>query len=223
VLLFQRTALVGGKSVPSAKLIPILAVLCLACILAAGAAAVSAQPGASTVGPEGGAGGTGAVHQDPRGDTGDRGDVNDVKKAVPVLLTADVAVQRMTPAQKADAGLRKSAKFADRLTAGLEAVWSGDTEDDEIASNRAALAASEGDTAYIPFQDNTFVVTTWQGVAVDGDTAIAIVVAHQTFEKAGSWYPDRDGQHQIGLVRDDGNPTGWALAWHVEVALGGSG
>lgn len=120
-------------------------------------------------------------------DRGPAADVGRVRGVLPSLLTTDGAIDR-TGAQRHPATRALL----------IEQVW-----DPTLVARRAAR------TAATPYSDNTFVVTRWQGIRVEGRSATVTLRGHQRLRSGGLTWDLPDRQFWVQLVQSGGR---WRLA-----------
>lgn len=185
----------------------------------AGLAVASTGPQESFTDPLADSGSGNATLREPMRDKGSHLEIVSVKKATSDLLTDRVAPQRF-PRNK---GLAKS--FASGVRAqmirskSVAETWANRKARAKSIELQSAITKFAEDPSYLPFYDNRFIVSLWQGVSIHENQAFVLLIGHQEYENEdGSWQADSDDQWQISLRHENGV---WKLFEVEAVAIGG--
>jgi hypothetical protein len=145
-------------------------------------------------------------------DVGSLSAIEDVKSAVPSLIAADTEVGRLTFDSANNPSDPLSSEAAEQRLEQLEEIWVADQVGEEAEAWDAGLEIVSEDPQYEPYVDNTFVVTSWVGVQIDGNTAHAVLLGHQELSPiTGETRVAVDEQYQVGLERVSSSAN-WQLA-----------
>ena len=147
--------------------------------------------------------------------------VAQVKAAAPELLAADVALGRL-PQSLAQRDQIVRGQKAER-SAKARSLWDSGSSEKRVSELERGLALVVNDSGYMSFTDNRFVVTEWQGVQIEDNSANVTVIGHPEYaDESGVWTSDSDRQYQLELLRGGpGSQFGWNLASIVERYVGG--
>jgi hypothetical protein len=171
--------------------------------------------------PLSGMGSGSAILLEPMKDNGPQSQVALVKKATKALLAARVAPQRFPRDKKLAESFVRGAHAQEVRRAGVADAWIKSKANTKSLELQSAIAKFADDPAYLPFYDNRFVVSLWQGVSVRNDDAFVLLLGHQEYQNEDrSWQADADDQWQISLVLEDG---AWRLSSVAAVVTGGAG
>ena len=189
------------------------------CVLGAG---IGLTAGVSDRGDDGPADGV-AVRQGAFSDQGPPGDVERVRADIPRLITGDVAAGRLSEddlENPAEVMGPEQSEAREDLTA---QVWAPSEVADQSAALEEGIQLVLDDPAYVPYVDNRFVVTEWQGSRITDQNAYGQVIGHTEFKSEdGTWSADEDEQHQVHLVRAERAATfHWLLTARFAVSLRG--
>jgi hypothetical protein len=136
-------------------------------------------------------------YRDPTSDSGPAADVAQVKSDVVVDLQADRAI--MSPAT-----------VPATLQAQLAGIYSSSVLASTVTETTQAMLAAQADPTYKPYDANTFTVSGWQGVQVNGTTALAVFLGYDAYESPGqsTFEADTVRQWQVTLALEGGR---WKL------------
>ncbi|WP_415003150.1 hypothetical protein [Aeromicrobium sp.] len=153
---------------------------------------------------------------EPVADSGDAAKVLAVKTAVPILLRQDASVGRMPNLEPSLRTVAVTATSAVTLVdTTLKNVWSPQVVAGEVQTWLSSLQLAAADPNYIPYSDNSFTVSEWQGVQVDGNAATATFLGHNSYKLPDGWKSDPDDQYQMTLQYVSGLlgvGSGWRLS-----------
>jgi hypothetical protein len=137
----------------------------------------------------------------PTADSGAAEDVTRIKEATVTGIDAIKTGMRL-PANAAERAIaaRSLPEVAARRAV-LAHVLDPSVSGAETAEIEAAIATVAADPSYQAYQDNKFVVDQWQGVRINGDSALAVLLAHDTYLVGHSWKIDPVKQFQIEFRR----------------------
>jgi len=145
-----------------------------------------------------------------------------VKAAVPILIQLDGSVGQLPTDIAKRHGEIVSAQAKIKRADLVSQVWAPAVADKKQAEWEEAIPMADGNPSYRPYDRNTFIVESWQGVQVTADTAVALVAAHEEyFAGSEALAVDPVRQYQVQLVR--GGKHGWQLSSVVRVDVPGGG
>lgn len=186
----------------------------------AGFAVAAVGPDSLFADPLAGKGSGSAIFLEPMKDQGPQSEVVLVKKATQALLTARVAPQRFPRDKKLADSFVRSSLAREVRSASVADAWVKSKASKKSLELESALEQFANDPTYLPFYDNRFVVSRWQGVSVQDGEAFVLLLGHQEYQNEDrSWQVDGDDQWQISLVLEDG---AWKLSSVAAVATGGA-
>lgn len=174
--------------------------------------------------------------EEPFSDVGPTEVVAAIKKAVVRNIEIDSSLDELPmDLDKRREQIRDPEAKADRF-ARIQRAWAGSRVAEVQEDLEESLVSADQDRAYYPYQDVEFVVTTWEGVSVDGDRASALLHGHRRFyrdywdddnddqfgddEDDDGWVDDPDAQWQVDLVRENGR---WKLFYSGSFSDGEAG
>lgn len=85
-----------------------------------------------------------------------------------------------------------------------------------VTTVQTAVKAVASDPTYQAYQDNRFVVDSWQGVTIDGSNASVLLKGHDSYFDARGWADDTSRQWQLQLALESGT---WKLVSQQSLSL----